>query len=223
MKKFRSIKKLPLLVLLFSPLLSGADLSTYRDLQFGMSLSAALKHSGMNSSEVTTIHERPAQIQELAWNPERFSSASRETDPVQKIVLTFYKHQLSRIVVDYDIDKTSGLTSEDIIEAVSVTYGTAGRPSAETLLPSDVFSGGVKVIARWEDSDYSLDLIQSPYGSRFGLIARSKHLDGLAQIAIANGIRLDEQEAPQLQLAEEQNAQSILDKTRLVNKPHFRP
>jgi hypothetical protein len=34
---------------------------------------------------------------------------------------------------------------------------------------------------------------------------------------------LHEQEAPQRQKMEEQNAQGKLDKTRLVNKTHFRP
>ena len=38
MKIARLISKLPLLLLLFSPLLCGADLSTYRGFQFGMSL-----------------------------------------------------------------------------------------------------------------------------------------------------------------------------------------
>ncbi len=223
MKKFRSINKLPLLTLLFSPLLCGADLSSYRGFQFGMSLNAAVKHSGMDLSEVTTTHQRPARIQELTWNPERFSSASRDTDPVEQVLFSFYNGQLFRMVVDYDNQKTEGLSIQDIIEGISAKYGTALRLAVETLLPSASFSEGVKVVARWEDADYSLDLVQSPYGSRFGLIAFSKRLDGLAQSAIATGLRLDEQEAPQRQKAEEQNAQSKLDNTRLVNKPHFRP
>jgi hypothetical protein len=81
----------------------------------------------------------------------------------------------------------------------------------------------VKVVARWEDADYSLDLVESPYASKFGLIAVSKRIDGLAQAAISAGDRLDEQEAPQRQRAEERSAQSKLDKARLANKPHFRP
>jgi hypothetical protein len=40
---------------------------------------------------------------------------------------------------------------------------------------------------------------------------------------VADGIRLDEQEAPQRQKAQEQKAQTQLDKTRLVNKGNFRP
>jgi hypothetical protein len=72
MKTARSINNLGFLILLFSPLLSGADLSTYRGFHFGMSLNAAVKHSGMDSSEVTVTHQRPALIQELKWRPSRF-------------------------------------------------------------------------------------------------------------------------------------------------------
>src|ERR1700750_2579582 len=88
MKKFRSINKLPLLALLCSPLLAGADLSMYRGFQFGMSLNKAVKHSGMDMSEVTTVHERPARIQELKWQPVRFSP--NYTDPVHEVLLRFY-------------------------------------------------------------------------------------------------------------------------------------
>jgi len=223
MKKSRSINKLPLVIVLFSPLLFGSDLSTYCGFQFGMSLNAAVKHSGMDASEVTAIHQRPARIEELTWNPERFSSASRDTDPVQQVLFSFYNGQLFRMVVDYDNQKTEGLTADDIIEAISARYGTATRPGVETSLASASFSEGVRVVARWEDADYSVNLVQSPYGLKFGLIAFSKRLNGLAQAAIAAGIRLDEKEAPQRLKAEEQSAQSKLDKTRLVNRPHFRP
>jgi hypothetical protein len=188
-----------------------------------MGLNAAVKHSGMDLSEVTVIHEHPARIQELTWNPERFSGASRDTDPVEQVLFSFYNGQLFRMVVDYDNQKTEGLSVQDIIEGISAKYGTALRPAVETLLPSATFSEGVKVVARWEDADYSLDLVQSPYGWTFGLIALSKRLEGLAQVAIATGIHLDGQEAPQRQRIEEQETQSTLDKTRLVNKGHFRP
>ncbi len=221
MKRARSINNLPLLVVLFSSLVSAADLSTYRGFQFGMSLSAAVKHSGMDVSEVTVIHERPARIQELSWRPARF--ALSDTDPVEQVAFSFYDGQLFRMVVDYDNQKTEGLSVHDMIEAISAIYGRAMRPAVETSLPSASFSEGVGVIARWEDADYSLNLVQSPYGLRFGLIAFSKRLDGLAQTAITTGIHLDEQGDPERQKMEEQNVQRKLDKTRLVNKPHFRP
>jgi len=78
-------------------------------------------------------------------------------------------------------------------------------------------------VACWQDRDYSLNLVQSPYGLKFGLIVFSKHLDGLAETAIAAGVQLDQQEAPQRQKIEEQNAQAKLDKARLANRVHFRP
>jgi hypothetical protein len=221
MKRARSINKLPLLVLLFSPSLSGADLSTYRGFQFGMSLNAAVKHSGMDISEVTVIHEHPARIQELSWRPARFSSG--DTDSVERVSFSFYNGQLFRMVVYYDTDKTNGLTSEDIIEAVSAEYGTPTKPGVSMVLTSQFSDETVKVVARWEDVEYSFNLVQLPYGSTFKLLIFAKHLNALADAALAEGIRLDGQEAPQRQRIEEQETQSTLDKTRLVNKGHFRP
>jgi hypothetical protein len=221
MNRARLINKLPLLLLLFVPRLCGADLSSYRGFQFGMSVTAAVKHSGMDASEVTMIHERPARIEELAWRPTRFSSS--DMDPVEQVLFSFYNGRLFRMVVNYEDRKTEGLNTQDMIEAISVRYGTATHPTTETFLPSDSFSQGVTVVAQWEDVDYSLNLVQSPYASKFGLIAFSKRLDGLAQAAIATGIGLDEQESPQRQKAAEQNAQVQLDKMRILNKPHFRP
>ena len=144
-------------------------------------------------------------------------------DSVQQVLLSFYNSQLFRMVVDYDNQKTEGLSVHDVIEAVSARYGTATRPVPEAFLPSASFSEGVSVVAHWEDADYSLNLVQSSYGLKFGLIAFSKHLDGLAAAAIAAGVQLDQQEAPQRQKMEEQNTQAKLEKTRLVNRVHFAP
>jgi len=210
-----------LFLLLFSPLLSAADLSTYRGFQFGMSRNAAVKHSGMNASEVTLIHKRPARIEELSWRPRRFSL--NDTDPVEEVALSFYDGQLFRMVINYSTEKTKGLSSEDIIEAVSVQYGSATRPATNTLLPSDSFSEGMTVMARWENADYLFTLVQAPYGSTFELIAFSKRLDGLAQTAIVAGIRLDEQEGPQRLKTQERDARMEQQKIRLVQQGHFRP
>jgi hypothetical protein len=80
-----------------------------------------------------------------------------------------------------------------------------------------------QVIARWEDAQYSLNLVQIPYASGLKLLIFSKSLNALAETAVADGIRRDEQEAPQRLKTQEQNAQNQLDKTRLVNKERFRP
>ena len=99
MKTDSPIRKVLPILLLMSPLLSGAELSTYRGFQFGMSLTAAVKHSGMDKSEVKTIHQRPANIQELTWNPARFSAASKDIDPVQQVLFSFYNECRMDIVL----------------------------------------------------------------------------------------------------------------------------
>jgi hypothetical protein len=185
MNRARLINKLPLLLLLFAPRLCGADLSSYRGFQFGMSVTAAVKHSGMDASEVTMIHERPARIEELAWPPGRFSSTG--SDPVEQVLFSFYNGQLFRMVVSYDADKTKGLTSQDIIDALSTKYGTPTRPGITLVLPSQFSEDIVQVVARWEDTDYLFSLLQLLYRYSFQLVIVSKRLNALADNAVAEG------------------------------------
>jgi hypothetical protein len=215
------VHRLPLLFLLFAPLLAGADLSTYRGFQLGTTLTSVVKHSGMDVSEVTTIHQRPARIEELRWRPLRFSSI--DTDPIEQVLFSFYDGQLFRILVDYDTDKTKGLTSEDIIEAVSIKYGTPMKPAGSMVLTSQFSSETVEVAARWEDLEYSFNLVQLPYGSTYKLLILSKRLNALADAALAEGIRLDIEEAPARLKLEELNAATNLNKNRQANKGNFRP
>jgi hypothetical protein len=86
--------------------------------------------------------------------------------------------------------------------AISV-YGTAAKPDAEIILSSThLLSDGEKlisdrsekVIARWEDSQYSFNLFQYSSEATFGLVVYSKRLDDLAQAAIVESIRLDQQD-----------------------------
>ena len=59
-----------------------------------------------------------------------------------------------------------------------------------------MYNDSEKVIARWEDSQYSFNLFRSSYQPTFGMVVFSKRLDALARLAIVEAIRLDEQEAP---------------------------
>ena len=221
MKTVCSIIKLPLLALLFSTLLCAADLSAYRGFQLGMSLDAAVKHSGMNISEVTTLHQRPTRIEELSWRPTRFSSG--DTDPVEQVVFSFCNGRLLRMVVNYDTDKTNGLTSEDIVEAVSRKYGTPTRPGITLVLPSQFYEDIVQVVARWEDTDNLFSLLQLPYESSFQLVIVSKRLNALADNAVAERVRLDAKEVPGLLMLKEQNVKADLGKDRRANRAHFLP
>jgi len=221
MSRVCSINKLSLLLVFFLPLLHGTDLSSYRGFQLGMTLSAAVKHSGMDISEVTTIHQRPARIQELTWDPERFSSSP--TEAVQQVLLSFYNGQLFRMVIDYDTEKVKGLTSDDIIAAVAAKYGAPARSGVTFVLPADFAEDTQQVVARWEDADNSFSLVQLPYGPNFQLVVVSKRLSALTDAALAEGARLDAKEAPGLLKLKEESDKSDLSKERLVNKAHFRP
>ena len=211
------------------PLIDSQDLSRYGEFQFGMNLLAVAKQADMKPSEARVIHQRPAVIQELDWRPPRSVGSSPQADPVTEVLFSFYNGELFRMVVNYDRFRTEGLTDEDIIEAISTKYGPATRPAAKAILFSSpqVYNDSENVIARWENSQYSLNLFRSSYQPTLGMLVFSKRLDPLAQAAIVEAIRLDEQEAPQREIERQQRQdeekRAEQEKARLVNKVAFRP
>ena len=116
-----------------------------------------------------------------------------------------------------------------MVEAISATYGTETRTVATMIIfPSfHVYNDSEKVIARWEDSQYSFNLFRSSYPPTFGLLFFSKSLDVCARLAIDEAIRLDEQEAPQREMGRQKKQDEGnligLEKVRPVNKANFRP
>ena len=216
-----------LYTVLGTSLLCAADFSNYRGFQLGMSLAAAEKQAGMQASDVKVVHQRPAVIQELEWQP-RFGAFTDplKGDPVKEGLLCFLDGSLFRIVVTYDRYKVEGLTTEDIIGAISTTYGPAVKPAAEIAYHS-YYGDTAPVLARWEDADYSYNLVRAGDRASFALILYSKKLDALAETAIAEAARLDAQEAPQRELDKQKKQdaedQLVLDKARSANKPNFRP
>ena len=212
-----------------APWIDTPDLSRYREFQFGMSLAAIAKQGGMEPAEARTIHQRPAVIEELAWRPTRSFAPSAPADSVNEVLFSFYNGELFRMVVNYDQLKTEGLTDEDMVEAISAKYGTATRPEAKIILFSSfqVYNDSEKVIARWEDSQYSFNLFRSSYQPTFGILVLAKRLDALAGAAIVEAIRLDEREAPQREIErqkkQDEKNHAAQEQARLVNKPSFRP
>ena len=171
------------------------------------------------------VDQRPELIQELMWFPPR--GGDMAGDSAQKILFTFYNDQLSRVVVSYDRSRTEGLTAEDLIEAISTTYGVAPIPSVGTapLIPGR--NADDKILARWEDPQYSITLFRSKYLSTFGLVLLSKRLDGLSMVAHAEAMLLDEREAPARESARRQGRTDddrLREETvRRLNKAAFKP
>ena len=209
-----------------SPVTLANDLSKYRNLHLGTDLPLVAKQAGANPSQAKTIHRRPALIQELEWRPQPPGSTS-QTAAAEQAVLSFYNGQLFRIAIDYDRSGTEGLTPDDLVEAISATYGIAARPPTPVKAPPGHYDDQEEVLAQWQDSQYRFDLIRSSYGPTFKLVGVFKKLEAPAQAAIVEAARLDDQEAPQREadrIAKENEAgRARLEKARLVNKPKFRP
>jgi len=126
-------------LVLWTPLIYAQDLSRYREFQLGMNLLAVAKQIDARPSEVKVIHQRPAVIQELEWRPRLAPTSSREAGSVDEVLFTFYNGELFRMVVSYDQQKTQGLTDQDMIEAISATYGMATIPAAKIILFSSSY------------------------------------------------------------------------------------
>jgi hypothetical protein len=179
------------------PAMNTPNLSRYRDFQFGETLPTLAKQVGLELSEAKLIHESPAVLQELEWQPRLSMNSSVQTDPVKTMLFSFYNGELFRIVVEYNRDETEKMTTEDMIKAISAKYGTATKPATTAIVFSstEVYNDSEVIIARWEDSQYSLNLYRSTYQSTFGMIAFSKRVDALARAATVEAIRLDTEEA----------------------------
>jgi len=211
--------------------LHGQDRSRYRDFRLGKDLSSISALSGVAASQATTIHLRPALMQELQW--QRPYSSSRATpaqaEAVRQIVFSFYNDQLSKMVVDYDYDRTAGMTDADMIDAISTEYGPRLNPGVKAargeVSRAEEESG--TAVARWGDADYSVVLYRSSYRAGLRIVVTSPRLEALARTADAEAVRLDDREAPGLEIArqkkETEDARAPEQKARLANKPAFRP
>jgi hypothetical protein len=222
-----SAVRMILYAVLGASLLHAGDLSNYRGFKFGMTLADAAKQGNRKAADATTAHQQPALIQELEWQPGSGArTAQVKADPVRDGVLSFYNGELYRIVITYNPYQVAGMTREDMIQALTLSYGAASLPTTE--IPyHDLYGEAAPVLARWEDSAYSYNLVQTGDHSTFALILYSKRLDSLAQAAIAESHGLEAQSAAQKELDEQkQRAQEQLlelEKARLVNIPNFRP
>jgi hypothetical protein len=215
-----------LCVALSSYLLPAADFANYRGFQFGMSVSKAAEQAGMKASEAKTEHQRPVLIQALDFQPNLFHSSVAKDDPVSEITLSFLDGELFRMAVVYDRYKVDGMTTDDMIQALSKTYGTATKPTAEIAYHS-YYAEAAPVIARWEDSQYSYNLVRAEDRSTFALVLYSKALDARAHTGMVEAARLDVLEGPQREAdrVKKQTAENetLQEKSRLANKASFRP
>lgn len=212
------------MILLSASVIHAQDLSKYRNFSFGSSLVSVSKQVDRQPADAQVIHQLPALIQELDWYPPMSFDSSRPAEPVEKVVFSFCNGALYRMLVVYDGSSTKGLGDEDMIRIVSAKYGVATRPAARVDFPMNPsYDATAKVMARWEDSEYSLNLIRSSGSDTFALLMFDKGLDAEAALSIAESVELERQEAPQKEVERAKKEADDLEVERQKNIKTLRP
>ena len=204
---------------------SAQELSRYRVYTLESDLASVVAASGVRLTDVKTLHERPARIQELEWRAPYVSSGSDNADPVRGIVFGFYNDALYQIVVTYDHGRTDGLTSSDVIKSLSEVYGEPVLSSGKSR-PAAAAADTV-VLAQWDSATTSMTLVRGTYSPEYQVVFISKALSTKARSAIREAGRLDLVEAPRRELEQRKkdaaDATAARDKARTTNKAAFRP
>jgi hypothetical protein len=211
-------------------LVSADELEDYREFRLGSSVESVAIQTGSRATDLKTVHQRPALLQDLAWSP-RYSARRSipDVDPVRQMIFSFYNDQLYQIVVQYDQTRTSGLTSDDMIASLTPIYGarlTPKAPRAAREIPGSS-PGSTALLAEWQKGETHVSLYRSAYDSGFGLVVLSAPLDGLARTATATAVVMDAREAPVREAAllkkRQDDAKAADAKARDTNKGAFRP
>ena len=210
---------------------AAQDLSRYRDVAFGSTVSSVLALTGTRAGAVTVIHQRPALIQELAWRPQyALNRPDERIEAVQEIRFRFHDDQLFSVTVVYDAHRVEGLTNADMIEALSAVYGPATVTGAAAKGPVAPLPGTINAstaLARWQSTDHEFTLMREVYPPTFRLIGVSRQLHAVARAAEIEAVRLDKQDAPRREAeraaAEAERKSAAEKKTRATNKDGFRP
>ncbi len=216
MKTMRSSILCFVVLLLTAPLLRAQDLSKYRHFTLGMSLTRVLERTGQKMADVKLIHGRPALVQE--------AGTSFQSDTVEQILFSFYNGELYKISVTYDQTSTEGLTAEDMVKSISAKYGPATNVALEIdSSKNDRYDVRQKPVASWEDAQYSFNLARSSSTDHLGLIIYSKRVNAEAELAIAEAVKLEEQEGPNREAERQRKQTDDLEVARQKNRKIFRP
>jgi hypothetical protein len=211
---------------LASMAVQAADLSKYGTFQLGADIATIAKQTGVARSQFKVIHRRPVLIQELEWRSEGTGSPAAKSSS-KDLLFSFYDGHLFRIVVKYEGRETEGLTTEDMVEAISKTYGPATFTTPGAKTSTRRYSDEEQVLAQWHDAQHHFQLIRSSYGGRYSLAGVLKRLESPVATALAEASKLDRSEAPQRELdriaAQAESDRVKLEKARSDNKPKFRP
>jgi hypothetical protein len=211
-------------LLLWPPMLRSQDYSTYRGFAVGASLTAVLKQTDQKLADVNVTHSGPSLFQEVTWWPPNVPGPLYRTDSVEQILFSFHNGSLYKMSVTYDQGSTEGLTAGDMMKSISAKYGpaTAVAPVVDPTSKAD-YDGKGRLVASWENAQYSLNLVRSSFSDRFGLTIYSKQGNAEAELAIAEALLLEKQNGPKRAAEREKKQSDDLEVTREKNQKTFRP
>jgi hypothetical protein len=212
------------LILVSTSTVAAQDLSKYRNFSLGSTLAGISKQVNASPNEIGVTHQSPVLLQELTWWPIESSESSARAEAVEQIQFSFCNRELYKIVATYEDKATKGMTADDMVQAISATYGTAIRLAADSSAPAQLsFSSADVGIALWENNRYSVALSRSPLMDSFQLTLVSKQLNSQAEAGAAEAARQEIEGAPQRETARVKKQADDLAALREANLKLFRP
>ena len=204
----------------------------YREFVMGSDIATVAKLAGAAPSSAKTVHSRPAMLQDLEWRPRYYSlGAAQLTDPVDVMVFKFFEGRLFTIVADYDRRRTEGMSTNDMIEGISATYGPVtqvpSRAIGSQMMPTPPYGFPDTPLAVWGNAEFSVTLLRVTYPASYRLVVAHTALEALARAASAEAVRMDTSEAPDREIARQKKDAAAIaaaqDKVKTENKAQFKP
>lgn len=226
----RSFAPVICLTVLCTQAVSAQQPVRYRDFVMGSDIASVAKIAGVAPGNAKIVHRRPAIMQELEWRPRYYSGgAAPLTDPVDLMLFKFVDDQLYTVVADYDRRRTEGMSPDDMIAAISQTYGqpVSQVPSRRLGTPTVQYGFPDTPLAAWGTDEYSVTLLRVAYPAAYRLVVAHTRLDDLARTATTAAVRQDTAEAPQREMERQKkeaaDSAAVQEKAKAENKAQFRP
>ena len=156
--------------------------------------------------------------------PSSTAGPSSQPDSIEQIVFSFSNVELYKISVTYNRASTEGLTAADMVKSISAKYGPAtGVESEIDSVMNARYNMKQKSLASWEDSQYSFDLVRPSFDNRFGLVIYSRRVNAEAELGIAEAVKLEERERPEMEANQKKKEADDLEAVRQKNQKTFHP
>jgi len=192
----------------------------------GDDLLSIAQQIGMLSPHHALLSEPPGAVQELKWRAQFVRpGVASGADSVARLAFSFYEDQLFRIVIDYQPERTEGMTEGDMVAAISAIYGQPSKRAYRQMRAGLQASGIDTVIAQWADGDSSIALLAVEGQAAFQMIVSSMQLEALARAAATDAIPTDPAELLSVAAhnVDIEKTPSSREKTRRTNIASFTP